>query len=174
MFSAQKFEGSIRCLLLGVATVLLLQVPRAASADARSLTMETLLDRVQIEDMMVEYYTVLPLDHHDLGKYFVKNAELVLNDQTLKGRDAIQKFYDGALDPRIQPGKYYNMMFGNPRISVTGNAATMDAIWTGILSDALKAPPRLIEQGTEHTEFVKEGGRWMITKRVIVSESGLP
>ena len=50
----------------------------------------------------------------------------------------------------------------------------MDALWTGILNDSLGAPPRLIEQGTEHSEFVKQGDHWLITKRVITSESGLP
>ena len=162
-------------MVMAGAAVLFVQLPVSANADAMSVTKDTLLDRVQIEDMMVEYYTTLSLaDHTGLQKYFAKNAEMVLNDQTLKGRDAIQKFYDGTLDPRIEPGKFYNMMLGNPRISIKGNAAVMDAIWTGILSDSVKAPPRLIEQGTEHSEFIKQDGRWLISKRVIVSESGLP
>jgi len=165
--------NSVRPLVSAAAALMALLSGPAASADPPPR--EALLDRLQIEDMMVEYYTILPQrDHHDLGEYFSSNAELVLNGDSYKGRDAIQKFYDGALDPRIQPGKSYNMLIGNPRIKVTGNTATMDAIWTGILSDHVKAPPRLIEQGTEHTDFIKQDGRWLVTRRVIVSESGLP
>ncbi len=172
MLERNGFNG-IRGLALAAAT--LMAFLSTSGVNAEPAPREALLDRIQIEDMMIEYYTILPQrDHHDLGKYFASNAELVLNGESYKGRDAIQKFYDGALDPRIEPGKSYNMLLGNPRIKVTENTATMDAIWTGILSDHATAPPRLIEQGTEHTDLIKQDGRWLVTRRVIVSESGLP
>jgi hypothetical protein len=66
------------------------------------------------------------------------------------------------------------MLLNNPRISVDGDTATMDAIWTGVLSNSVTSTPRVLEQGTEHTELVKQDGRWLITKRVIVTQGGLP
>ena len=80
----------------------------------------------------------------------------------LEGRAAIQHFYDNGTDTRIQPSNTYNMLFSNPRIVVTGDTAVMDVIWTGYLSDNKYTAPRLVEQGTEHTTFVKQDGRWMI------------
>jgi ketosteroid isomerase-like protein len=156
--------------------MLLLQVPRHVGADATSTTQDTLLDRILIEDLMVDYYTVLTLveDRHDIGSYFTKDAVLEVNGTVIEGRDAIQKLYDTGRDPRVLPGNTHNMLLNNPRISVDGDTATMDAIWTGVLSNSVTSTPRVLEQGTEHTELVKQDGRWLITKRVIVTQGGLP
>ena len=55
--------------LLGLIASVALAVPGQARTPA--VTQEHLLDRIQIEDMMVEYYTVLT-EHvrHDIGAYF--------------------------------------------------------------------------------------------------------
>lgn len=162
--------------------IILVALAMAASALAGPLAARTapvspanLLDRIQIEDMMVEYYTVLT-EHvrHDIGEYFTDDAVLDANGFKLEGRAAIQHFYDNGTDTRIQPANTYNMLFSNPRIVVTGDTAVMDVIWTGYLSDNQYTAPRLVEQGTEHTTFVKQGGRWMITNRTLVNKGGMP
>lgn len=149
----------------------------AAPAAARTapVTAANLLDRVQIEDMMVEYYSLLT-EHkrHDIGDYFVEDAVLDANGFRLEGRAAIQSFYDNGTDNRVQSGNTYIMQFSNPRIVVAGDTATMDVIWTGYLSDNQYTAPRLVEQGTEHTTFVKRNGVWMITGRNIVNKGGMP
>jgi hypothetical protein len=66
------------------------------------------------------------------------------------------------------------MLLNNPRINVTGDTATFDAVWTGVISDNVKSTPRFIEQGTEHSEWVKQNGHWLITKRAITSQGGMP
>jgi SnoaL-like domain len=66
------------------------------------------------------------------------------------------------------------MLMTNPVIRVNGDSATVDVVWTGIISDAVKAPPRFVEQGRERDEFVKLGGRWYIQHRWVTSDSGLP
>ena len=162
-----KFAASV----LGVLAAL------AAPAAARTppVTQDTLLDRVQIEDMMVEYYTVLTQHvRHDIGEYFIDDAVLDANGFRLEGRAAIQHFYDSGTDTRIQPSNTYNMLYSNPRIAVTGDKAVMDVIWTGYLSDNKYTAPRLVEQGTEHTTFVKQGGTWMISSRTLVNTGGMP
>ena len=157
-----------------VATAILLcQFPSAASADAMALTNDTVLDRIKIEDMMVEYYTVLSSeDHNPLGGYFTENAVLDLEGRLLKGRDAIQKLYNEVRDSKLVPGSHNSTLLNNPRITIHGNTAEMDALWTVVLSDVITAPPRLIEHGTDHAEFVKKDGRWLITKRIVVNYSG--
>ena len=149
----------------------------SASAAARTapVTQANLFDRIQIQDMMTEYYTTLT-EHvrHDIGEYFTDDAWLDANGFKLNGRAAIQHFYDSGTDTRIQPANTYNMLLGNPRIVITGDTAVMDAIWTGYLSDNKYTAPRLVEQGTEHTTFVKRNGVWMITSRTLVNKGGMP
>ncbi len=149
----------------------------AAPAAARSapVTQANMLDRIQIEDMMVEYYTLMN-EHirHGMGDYFAENAALDLNGLRIEGRVAIQHLYENGVDTRIQPSSTYYMLNANPRIVVSGDKAVMDSIWTGYLSDNRYTAPRLVEQGTEHTTFVKENGVWLITGRTLVNKGGMP
>ena len=156
-----------------IATVVLLAIP--ANADDMRTTKDTLLDRIQIEDLMIDYYWDLTSENrHDINKYWAKDAEFVVNGESIKGREAIQKVYDTRTNENIAPGSKFNMLLNNPRIVVKGGTAVMDAIWTGIQSDNVRSAPRLIEQGSEHTEFVKQDGRWLIIKRTLVSHGGMP
>lgn len=140
-----------------------------------STTQATLLDRILIEELMVRYYTVLAAEaRHDIGAYFTDDAVLEANDLVLEGRDAIQNLYATGKDPRILAGSKYNMLLSNPRIRIDGDTATLDAIWTLFIADNVKSTPRILEQGSEHSELVKRNGRWLITKRVIASHGGMP
>jgi hypothetical protein len=38
----------------------------------------------------------------------------------------------------------------------------------------LQGPPTLVEQGREYDLLEKRDGRWLISKRVVVADSGLP
>lgn len=155
------------------AIMLLFQIPAGVVAAPKALTLETLLDRAAIEDMMVDYYTILSSDDHTkIGQYFDDNAELDLEGKVIKGRDAIGKLYNDVRDAKLPPGTPNTTLLSNPRISIDGDTAKMDAIWTAIISDVVTAPPRMIEQGVDHSEFVKKNGRWLITKRVITIYSG--
>jgi len=167
-----KFE--LRTIALAGAAALLLPAQPAA-ARTPPVSQEALLDRIRIEDMMVEYYSVLT-EHqrHDIGDYFTDDAVLIANGHEVKGRAAIQKLYDTGTDPRVLKDNTYNMIYSNPRIAVTGDTATMDAIWTGYLSDNMYPAPRLVEQGTEKTRFVKRDGVWKITRRELVNQAGMP
>jgi hypothetical protein len=62
----------------------------------------------------------------------------------------------------------------NPRIRIDGKTATADTMWSGVVSINVKDPPKLVEQGREHTELVKRNGRWYIKRRVVTSIAGLP
>ena len=161
--------------LLGAFVCAALALTSPASARTVMTTQETLLDRIQIEDMMVEYYSLLT-EHvrHNISDYFTEDAVLDANGARFEGRAAIQRLYDNGTDTRIQRGNTYNMVYANPRIVVTGRTAVMDAIWTGYLSDNVYTAPRLVEQGTERTTFVKQNGMWMITSRTIVNKGGKP
>lgn len=159
--------------LLGAIAAASLTAPAAARAPA--VSQQSLLDRIQVEDMMVEYYTILT-NHvrHNIGDYFTEEAFLDVNGFRLEGRAAIQHFYDNGTDNRIQPSNTYFMQFSNPRVVVTGDKAVLDVVWTGYLSDNQYSAPRLVEQGTEQSTFTKQNGTWMITGRKLVNTGGMP
>ena len=66
------------------------------------------------------------------------------------------------------------MLLTNPVIEVSGNTARAHVIWTGVMNPGVGEAPTLYEQGREDTELVKVDGRWLISKRYISSDSGLP
>jgi ketosteroid isomerase-like protein len=160
-------------MILGTLAAVSLAAAVPAAARTAPVTQATLLDRVQIEDMMVEYYTLLTGGAiHDVGEYFADDAVLVANGTRIEGKAAIQRIYESGADLRIVKGNKYNMIITSPRITVNGDTATMDAIWTGFLSDNVWSTPRLLEQGTERSIFKKVKGVWMITSRTITHDGG--
>ena len=69
--------GVSRFLHTAVAAVALLQLSSAAPALAQQVTMETLLDRIQIEDLLVKYYYDLASGRaHEMSEYFTEDAML--------------------------------------------------------------------------------------------------
>jgi hypothetical protein len=157
-----------------VPAALALTLSAAAVAESPPTTLATLLDRAQIEDLLVDYYGHLGGADRDLGSYYVEDGVLDVNGIVSKGRGPIEGLYKKLTEqaPR-QPGKF-RMLLTNPKIVVNGDTATADVIWTGVRSENPKATPQFVEQGREHDELVKRGGRWYFKYRVITSDGGLP
>jgi len=148
-------------------------------AAAQEVTMETLLDRIQIEDLLVRYYYELTTgDAHDMSEYFTMDALLDVDSTIAKGREEIQALYGGGSgrDPNADPRPQNHMLLTNPVITIDpdGQRAEAHVVWTGIKNDGVGKPPSLYEQGREDTELVKVNGRWFISKRYISSDSGTP
>jgi hypothetical protein len=66
------------------------------------------------------------------------------------------------------------MMFTNLKIQLQGDKAVATLLWHSVTSDLLTSAPKITEYGRERTELVKQDGRWLISKRVILSEGGMP
>ena len=149
----------------------------AAPTVAQQVTMETLLDRIQIEDMLVRYYYDLAMGRaHEMSEYFTEDALLDVDGTIANGRAEIEKLYGGgrARDPNAAPRPRNGMLLTNPVIEVKGNRAQAHVIWTGVTNKGVGEPPSLYEQGREDTELVKVNGKWLISKRYISSDSGTP
>lgn len=146
----------------------------AAPAQGPQTTMQTLLDRIQIEDLITSYYGNLGGGGHGFSDYYVDDAVFDVNGKVYKGKDAIERAYKelGATSP-IPKGTFH-MLLTNPVIEVKGDTAVARFIWTGILNETAKGPPRFIEQGREYDVLVKRGGAWRISKRTVIADSGLP
>lgn len=141
-----------------------------AVAQHRPLTATALIDRAQIEDMLVEYYEVLSAGTPHFDEYYTDDAVLDVNGIVKHGKGPIDDLYKTI--PKSKGTVH--VLLTNPKIVVDGNSATADVIWTEVYSETHGAPPQLLEQGREHDELVKQGGRWYIKKRVVTNDGGLP
>jgi ketosteroid isomerase-like protein len=145
----------------------------------RPVTMETLLDRIQIEDFITRYYYDLSVGKaHELAEYFTEDAVLDVDGVVAKGHAEIAKLYTRPAGEQSPAAKAQyrrgNMLLTNPIINVEGNVATAHLIWTGVTNEGVGKPPGVYEQGREYTELRKVNGKWLISRRFISSDSGLP
>lgn len=164
--------NSIRVVVLAGAMILLSPILQTAQAADAPTTQNTLLDRIQIEDFMIQYYWDLSQkDRHDISKYWTEDAHFDINGQILDSRQAIQDVYDGG---GTGPEGRLIMLLSNPLIHVSGDTATVDAIYTGVLNDNPQEAPTFFEQGHDHVELVKADGHWVIKKRVLRNFSHVP
>ena len=164
-------------LLTALGAALLLLTSLARPALAQQVTMDTLLDRIQIEDLLTRYYYDLSQGKaHELSAYFTEDAMLDVDGTIAHGRDEIAKLYGGGPSRKADaaPRPQNHMVLTNPVIEVRGNRAMAHVIWTGVSNSGVGKPPTVTEQGREDSELVKVGGKWLIKRRYISSDSGLP
>jgi hypothetical protein len=161
--------------LLAAAALLALATP--ALAHAPRTTAANLLDRIQIEDFLVDYYQPLGGGRQeDLSSFFIDDGVIDVNGRVYNGHKGIAQAYKDAGSANngnaTFKGKFV-MLMNNPRIEVHGATATADVIWTGIVTNKPTDQPHFAEQGKEHDDLVKVNGEWMIKKRIITSTGGL-
>jgi hypothetical protein len=146
---------------------------------AQQVTMETLLDRVQIEDLLTRYYYDLSRSNaHELSEYFTEDALLDVDGTVAKGRAEIAKLYQNPepapKQPAPAPGRRMQMLLTNPIVKIKGNTATAHVIWTGVMNEGIGKLPQIVEQGREDTELVKQNGKWLIKRRYISTDGRMP
>ena len=160
---------------IALATTLLVSVPaaRPALAEQPATTLQTLLDKQQIQDMLVDYYLHLGKGENDFGAYYLPDGTIDVNGLKGQGEKAIKDVYKkiGAGTPKR--AGVFRMLLTNVSIVVNGNTATADTLWTGINSANIEAAPKFVEQGTERDDLVKVNGHWLFKLRVITSNAGL-
>jgi hypothetical protein len=145
----------------------------SAVAEQPATTLLTLLDKQQIQDMLVDYYANLGKGKSDFGSYYLADGVINVNGLKGQGEAAIADVYKkiAAGTPK-HPG-IFRMLLTNVIIVVNGNTASADTLWTGLNSPNKADPPQFVEQGTEHDELVKVNGHWLFKLRVITSNAGL-
>ncbi len=145
-----------------------------ALAEYPVTTLATLLDRAQIEDLLVNYYENFGVTDDNFATYYVDDGVLDVNGLVARGREQIEDLYKKTAEgtPK-RPGRFH-MLLTNPRVVVHGDSATADVVWTGIISETPVSTPRFVEQGREHDELVKRNGRWYFKHRIITSDGGMP
>ncbi len=171
---------SLRGALIAAALALAASMAAPAPAESPAITLATLVDRAQIENMLATYFAEYEMadgkrtSHADLGSYYVENGVLeVYGKIEARDRKEMADYYPvyfkeirSALFKGIRSGRLY-MRFTNPRITVHGDSATVDVLWSSIATMTPKAMPQIIAMGREHDELVKRHGRWYFNRRVI-------
>jgi hypothetical protein len=159
--------------LVAVAATAAFTLVAPAFAEQPATTLTTLLDKQQIQDMLVDYYGQLGAGRSDFGAYYIADGTLNVNGVTGQGEKGIEDLYKkvGAGTPK-RTG-VFRMVLSNVKVAVNGETATADSLWTGVISETLTQAPRFVEQGTEHDELVKRNGKWLFKHRVIMSDGGM-
>ena len=165
----------MKSMLLGAAALAVLAAP--ALAKVPRTTQANLLDRVQIEDLLVDYYAPLGGGKQEsLSDFFTDDGVIDVNGRVYSGHKGITQAYKDAGAANNGNATFkgkFTMLMNNPRIEIKGDHATADVVWTGIVTTAVTDQPHFAEQGKEHDDFVKVKGEWLITKRIITSTGGL-
>jgi len=166
-------------LIRGVAAIvaaLLLHIPNTAIAADNLVSEETLLDRIQIEDLMVRYYADMgEVSGQEMARYFTEDGVLDVNNMVFEGRDEIAAIYskEGEETGEDYEGVVHTLVT-NAIVNVDGDEATIWLIWTNVINDNIRRAPRFLEQGRDYTELVKRDGRWLIDHRYVTSDGGAP
>jgi hypothetical protein len=153
--------------------------PPAASPEVAAL-----IDRAAIENLMMDYYSHIGNSSFDFGQFFARDGVLDVNGIVAKGADEIKALYVQASggsaaappkqDPNAPPPGMFIMQLTNLKVEVTGSTAKADMFWSSVESKTLISPPSVTEYGRDHTELVKQNGRWLIKHRMVTSGGGMP
>ena len=152
-------------------------VPGLAAGQGEAAGNGVLADRIAIEDMVTRYYAHLGTqDAGAFGDYYTEDAVFDVNGVISTGREEIEALYANMDEEgdSVTEGGVFHMVLSNPVIEVNGDRATATFLWTGILNPDPKAPPQVAEHGREYDRLVKQDGKWLIEKRVVIADSALP
>jgi ketosteroid isomerase-like protein len=137
----------------------------------------TLADRMAIEDLVTRYYQNFGGDAAgQFGAYYTEDAVFDVNGVVSRGREEIEGLYasmDSEGDAPATQGTFH-MLISNPVIDLRGDTATAQFLWTGVMNADIKGRPQLFEQGREYDLLVRQGGKWLIKKRTVIADSGIP
>ena len=98
-----EFNRALTCLVCAVLALSILAAPVRAQDQSAALT--ALIDRAQIEDMLVDYYANLGGADRGFGSYYTADGVLDVNGIVARGKLGIEDLYKrtAAATPRPTP-----------------------------------------------------------------------
>lgn len=160
-------------------TTAMLCMSLSLPVSAQQITMQNMLDHMQIQDLLTRYYADLSQGKaHALSDYYTDDAVLHVDDKTARGPAEIARLYQGAAPssnnrPAASHRRIHELLT-NPVIDIHGNTATAHVIWTGVMDQGIGKLPYIFEQGREDDVLVKQDGKWRIKSRTIKADGRLP
>ncbi len=120
LFSRFNIVSTKVFFLLMSVTLMLAASAMPAAAEYPATTLNTLLDRAQIEDMLVDYYSQLGGNGHDFSTFYVEDGILDVNGIIAQGKKSIEDLYkkSAATDPA--PTGTFRMLLTNLKVVVNG------------------------------------------------------
>jgi len=165
--------GAIAAGVALITTLIVSMIPaHPVFADQPATNLQTLLDKQQIQDMLVDYYAHLGKGENDFGAYYLPDGTIDVNGLKGQGEAAIKEVYKKISAGTPKRAGVFRMLLTNVLIVVNGNTARAETLWTGINSANIEAPPTFVEQGTEKDDLMKVNGHWLFKLRVITSNAG--
>lgn len=145
------------------------------------ITVQTLIDRAQISDLITRYYYNFGRENaQSFADFYADDAELILGTRSYKGREGIESAYGrGAAnqnqDRPARPQRYsFNVTISNPLIVVDGDTATSQVIFTEYVIQNEGDPLQVTTQGREYATFVRTAAGWRYKTRQIVGGDDYP
>ena len=165
--------------LLGTLSVACLALTVSSGARAEEVNAATLIDRLQIQDLITRYYNNFGRENaENFADFYADDAELILGERHFKGRDGIMQAYGRAPGqaPRPPPPPRYSFIVAvdNPLIVVHGETATAQLVYTEYVIEKQGDPVKVITQGKEYSTFVRVDGHWRYKTRQIRGGTELP
>lgn len=133
---------------------------------------QALEDRIAVEEVFLDYFDRFE-KRGGVEGYFTDDIELDMEGNVTSGLTALKEEFPriAAMFPR-RIGQL-RMQITNFIIKVDGNTTTAQFIMTQTLNDNPKGIPRHIKQSRDFDWLTKDDGQWKISKRVVISDSGL-
>ncbi len=157
----------------------------AGATHAADLTAKELADRAAVQDLITHYYYNFGKENpENYADFYAEDAELILGSKHYKGKEGIMQAYgrgtppaagtaaDAPAAPRERPKRYaFNVTISNPLITVHGDTATSQVIFTEYVQEKQGDPTKMTTQGKEYSTFVKVKGQWRYKTRQIAGGS---
>ena len=168
-----KFDRTtqrLKPVMMTLAAIMLTAGVAPAQAEYAVTTQATLLDRIQIEDILNNFIWAYEADAAaDLAAMFVEDGDVNIDGQKAHGRKSIQQLFVEAGQARAQskPDGFPMLVTNTPNIVINGNSATVKSRFSMALSNHEKKMAVLVEQGLVEDVLVKKNGKWLLKERVI-------
>jgi len=150
----------------------------AVHAQDVAFTSQMVIDRAEIDDLLERYYANFgKAEGEAFGSFYADDAEFVLGGKSYKGKDAIAGVYKGIGSSGQNPsaGRFsFNVLLSNKVITVHGDKATAQMIFTEVVMDTPQGPPKFLTQGREYDNLAKIKGHWRFTKRQVAAGTKPP
>ncbi len=133
-------------------------------AQAQEITVETLVERQKIQDLITRYYYNFGGTPESFADFYAEDGEFILIGQHLKGREAIAGAYtfpEGQAPQNLS----FNSLVSNLLVWVDGDTARAQLVWTENVIQEQGDPVHIPFQGREYSTFVKVDGKWMYKTR---------
>lgn len=160
---------------LAKAAAALLLSAATTCVQAAEVTSKTVVDRLQIQDLITRYYNNFGRENaENFADFYAEGAELILGERHFKGKDGILEAYgrgppkEGQPPRPPRPPRYsFIVTISNPLIVVDGNKASAELVFTEFEIEKQGDAPKVIVQGKEYARFTKVKGTWRYAERQI-------